>query len=109
VLPFTWVDCSALSRFLGSGLANASRARRDNMFGRALARLAAHEFYHVLAQTSDHSVAGIAKASLSVADLETAHFAFDSVALARFHSQALHVTPQLTARHSTPGGLYVHP
>jgi hypothetical protein len=99
VLPFTWVDCPALTRFLSSSLANASPARRGAVLGRAIARLLAHEFYHVLAQTSDHTVAGIAKPSLSVADLLAGHFAFDGTALARFHH-----SPSLLS-----SSLYVHP
>ena len=33
-----------------------------------MARLLAHEFYHILAQTDDHAPAGIAKARFSTAD-----------------------------------------
>jgi hypothetical protein len=106
ILPFAWVDCSALSRFLTSSLANTSRAGRDGAFGRAMARLLAHEFYHVLAQTTDHTAAGITKPSLSVADLEAVQFTFDSIALARINSRAA-VAPQLTAHQVVfPAGLF---
>jgi hypothetical protein len=57
-----------------------------------MARLLAHEFYHVLAQTGDHTQAGICKASFSRADLLADHFDFDDVALERLYS------PRLAAR-----------
>ena len=69
-----------------------------------MARLLAHEFYHVLAQTSDHTVAGIAKASLSAADLEAGRLMFDAAALARFHSHAP-APAQLSAQPSGRSGL----
>jgi hypothetical protein len=50
-----------------------------------MARLLAHEFYHVLAQTDDHTQTGIAKARFSTADLLAEHFDFESVALGRLH------------------------
>src|SRR5262245_25968221 len=55
ILPFFRIDCNLLMRVLGSRVENA-------VLGRALARLAAHEIYHIVAQTTDHQDAGIAKA-----------------------------------------------
>jgi hypothetical protein len=85
VLPFSWVDCSALSRFLGPAISGQTAQDKAYIYGRAMARLLAHEFYHVLAQTGDHTQAGICKASFSRADLLADHFDFDDVALARLH------------------------
>jgi len=81
VLPFSWVDCSALNRFLGRAIVNFPNAEQDYIFGRAIARLLAHEFYHVLAQTDDHTQAGISKARFSTADLLAEHFDFEASAL----------------------------
>jgi len=85
VLPFSWVDCSALSRFLGPAISTQSAQDQGYIYGRAMARLLAHEFYHVLAQTGDHTQTGICKASFSRADLLADHFDFDDVALERLH------------------------
>jgi hypothetical protein len=89
VLPFSWVDCSALNRFLGPAISGQTAPDQAFIYGRAMARLLAHEFYHVLAQTGDHTQTGICKASFSRADLLADHFDFDDVALARLHPRHL--------------------
>jgi hypothetical protein len=83
VLPFSWVDCTALNRFLAPVAANQSPAGQDNLYGRSMARLLAHEFYHILAQTDDHASAGIAKARFTTADLLADHFDFETFALTK--------------------------
>jgi len=83
VLPFSWVDCTALNRFLRPAIVNLPDPEQDYIFGRAMARLLAHEFYHVLAQTDDHTQAGISKARFSTADLLAEHFDFAPAALER--------------------------
>ena len=88
ILPFSWVDCSALNRFLGPALASHPEAERAHIYGRSMARLLAHEFYHVLAQTDDHTQTGIAKPRFSTADLLAEHFDFETVALDRLHPRS---------------------
>ena len=83
VLPFSWVDCSALSRFLGSSLRKESKTRRNQVYGRAVARLVAHEIYHIVARTEEHTRAGIAKPRFTLSDLLSEHLEFEDAALAR--------------------------
>ena len=88
VLPFSWLDCSALNRFLAPVASTPSRAEQDDLYGRSMARLLAHEFYHILAQTDDHAPAGIAKARFSTADLLAEHFDFEASALEKLRPPA---------------------
>jgi len=83
VLPFSWVDCTALNRFLAPVVSGPSQSEQDDLYGRSVARLLAHEFYHILAQTDDHTMTGIAKARFSTADLLADHFDFETSALER--------------------------
>jgi len=53
-----------------------------------MARLLAHELYHILAQTDDHTMVGIAKARFSTADLLADHFDFEASALERLRPPA---------------------
>jgi len=76
VLPFSWVDCAALNRLVGPSIADEPGTLRDYMYGRALARLLAHELYHVLMQTSGHTESGIAKAQVTAAELLSEGFQF---------------------------------
>ncbi len=88
VLPFSWLDCTALNRFLAPAASLPSQAERDDLYGRSMARLLAHEFYHILAQTDDHAPTGIAKARFSTADLMADHFDFEPSALERLRPSA---------------------
>jgi hypothetical protein len=69
VLPFSAVNCSALTHLLQPALLQAPVAQRDFLCGRALGRVIAHELYHVLAKTTGHAAAGIAQRALSSAAL----------------------------------------
>ncbi len=76
ILPFFRVDCATIQRLLDR---NADGA----VLGRALARVIAHELYHIIANTSAHHDTGVAKAKFSTKDLTTPRFELDmwSVAL----------------------------
>jgi hypothetical protein len=69
ILPFIWVDCAALSRLVGPSITEEPSVLRNYFYGRALARLVAHELYHVLMQTTGHARTGIANAQLTAAEL----------------------------------------
>jgi len=88
VLPFSWVDCTALNRFLAPVVSTPSQAEQDGLYGRSMARLLAHELYHILAQTDDHAPTGIAKARFSTADLLADHFDFEIFALNKLRPPA---------------------
>jgi hypothetical protein len=62
---------------LGSAIATEPRAQREYTYGRAIARLLAHEIYHIVAQTREHTRAGIAKEHFSANDLLAEHFEFE--------------------------------
>lgn len=100
VLPFSWVDCSALNRFLGPTILNLSEGEQAYLYGRAMARLLAHEFYHVLAQTEDHTEIGISKARLSTADLLSEHLGFGAIALEKLRG----TSPVSSADDGSVGG-----
>jgi hypothetical protein len=103
VLPFSWVDCTALNRFLAPVASNQSQAEQDDLYGRSMARLLAHELYHILAQTDDHAPAGIAKARFSTADLLADHFDFETFALNRLHPPAT-IASSASSDDSSAGG-----
>jgi hypothetical protein len=87
VLPFSRIDCVSLTRLIGPFL-DEPAAQRDYLYGRAMARLAAHEIYHVVIGSREHCRHGVAKASFSVNDLLQEGFDFDGAALALLRSKA---------------------
>jgi hypothetical protein len=76
VLPFVWIKCGDLNALLAPGL-RAYPAAQDAKYGRALARVLAHEFFHILAQTPHHAESGIAQSAVSERNLLGLSFEFD--------------------------------
>ncbi len=77
VQPFSRLDCDALARFLAPALAGMTPEEADRSYGRAMARVAAHELYHVLSKKRVHAQTGVAKASFTPGDLLGAHLSFE--------------------------------
>lgn len=82
VLPFFHVDCTRLIQMLGSQIERVA-------FGRALARVIAHELYHIVSHTAEHQDKGVAKAVFSVSDLKNPSFEFDIWSLDRMRPASM--------------------
>lgn len=78
ILPFSDVDCDAVRGFLQRSLMGITDSRREETYGRALARVLAHELYHVMANTSVHGGCGLAKSGFTVSELLSAAFTFEA-------------------------------
>jgi len=85
---------ASVTRLIGPLLADEAGAQRDYFYGRAIARVAAHELYHVVMGSRAHCHEGVAKASFSVNDLLDERFDFDRVALARLRQRAAEWEPR---------------
>lgn len=86
ILPYFSVDCPRVIRTLAPTLRHLSVPFRDALLGRALARVIAHEIYHILAQTPDHEESGLSKAQLSFADLTVDRFELSPDSLRRIRA-----------------------
>jgi len=82
VLPFSWLNCDSLTRLLAPSLAGEADAQRDYLYGSAMARLVAHELYHILANTREHGREGIGKAGFTSKDLLSERFGFATASTA---------------------------
>ncbi|MBI2150254.1 MAG: hypothetical protein HYU27_06580 [Acidobacteria bacterium] len=83
VLPFFRIDCGRLVRILKPALETLDPRSRQALLGRALARVMAHEIYHIVGETAEHQYSGVAKASFSLRDLLSSRFDFDISSLAK--------------------------
>ena len=83
VLPFFRIDCKYLVQLMAPALRSMNTEQRQTAIGRALARVMAHEIYHIMGQTTGHQDKGVAKASFSVHDLTADRFDFDVWSLAQ--------------------------
>jgi len=93
ILPFSSLECHTVNDLIGTSLLRLTAHQRDQAYGRALGRVLAHEFYHVLAKTNKHTAKGVAKKAHSAEDLLAERFEFDPVALAQLR--------QFASRHQT--------
>jgi hypothetical protein len=69
ILPFIDVNCDGLRIFVQRELIGVPAAARETVLGRAMARILAHELYHLLANTRAHTGGGIARAAYNVQEL----------------------------------------
>ncbi len=69
VLPFGEVDCQKVIHSARSAMWGGDLARSEQMYGRALGRVMAHELVHMLTKTGDHASHGVQRAALSPRDL----------------------------------------
>ena len=76
ILPFADIDCDGLRSFLQPGLLGMRPAEREGAFGRAVARVVAHELYHIFANTQHHGSEGVGKAAYSIQNLLSDDFQF---------------------------------
>jgi hypothetical protein len=69
VLPIALIRCDSVRRLIGRTLLAAHADQRDELLGRALGRVMAHELFHILLRTTDHGHDGLARAAQSSGDL----------------------------------------
>jgi len=102
ILPFIDVDCGGIRLFLQHDLIAVPAAEREETFGRAVARVMAHELYHLLANTQAHRDRGIAKAIYSVGDLLSQTLQFDKKDYVSLRLRAGRLEPHRSAQFSAP-------
>jgi hypothetical protein len=76
ILPFGAVDCDKVRAFIAPVLKSMPAGDQVAALGRALARVSAHEIYHMLTGTETHSRKGIFRPAHSRTDLTAATFSF---------------------------------
>jgi hypothetical protein len=76
ILPFSEVDCDRIRNFVQGTLLTVPQEGRDEVFGRALGRVLAHELYHIFADTRTHGSDGVAKECFAVRELLADDFQF---------------------------------
>ena len=76
ILPFIGINCDGIRIFLQRRLLGFPEQARASTYRRAVARVLAHELYHVLLRTAKHGSSGIGKACYSVEELLSDEFRF---------------------------------
>ena len=77
IIPFSDIDCDAVRGLIQRDLTLERPGRRELLFGRAIARVLAHELYHILANTAKHGHGGIGKSTYTANELVADDFLFE--------------------------------
>jgi len=85
VLPFTDVKCNEIRKYLLSDMAGYRQAKQEQIYGKALGRVVAHEMYHIFAATEEHGRDGVARAFHTRRDLTNKEFRFTPKETATLH------------------------
>ncbi len=77
VIPFIGINCDGIRILLQRALVKMSELARTYAYSTAVARVLAHELYHVFARTTKHGSSGIAKSTYAESDLLSDSFNFN--------------------------------
>jgi hypothetical protein len=69
VQPFTEVACDHIAASVRSAISASDFGRADMLLGRALGRVVAHEFVHIVSRSGAHGREGVTRAAISRAGL----------------------------------------
>ena len=69
VLPFAGIDCDSILGFVQKRLLTVPPRERDQVLGKAVGRVLAHEFDHIFAETRDHKARDMDQPEYSVEEL----------------------------------------
>ena len=78
ILPFADINCDRIRVFIQRDLLRLPEAEREAAYGRAVARVLAHELYHIMAKTKKHGSWGIAKAAYTPDELLCPRLEFET-------------------------------
>ncbi len=81
ISAYSSVECDQIRTCISGLLGSACPRDRETAFGRALGRVVAHELYHILGKTTEHTRSGISKGAQTSFDLIRENFHFDRQAL----------------------------
>jgi len=100
ILPFADVDCDRVRVFVQKELMFIHASEREQVYGRAIARVMAHELYHIFTQTAHHSSEGVGKSAFTVQELLSDDFQFQGKEASMLRVIASRANPG-SAEHST--------
>ena len=99
LLPFSDVDCDRIRRFINPLVSGHEGGERNRVLGRAVARVLAHELYHIFANTTHHT-RGLAKGFYTPAELVAPAFRFEEK---EFHTLRNNKLRNFLKAHTAPG------
>ena len=78
ILPYATVDCGAILEYIYEGLSLEPPHLREQILGRAIGRVTAHELLHIFSRTPAHGNHGVDHPSLTPSQLLADRMTFDA-------------------------------
>jgi hypothetical protein len=100
ILPFTDIYCDVIGSLLAGNLESVDPKMREHVFGRAVARVLAHELYHILTGEKQHGAEGVAEAVVTPRELISNGFQFQH---AQVEKLRMKLVPVLLNVYNVPG------
>jgi hypothetical protein len=93
MLPVVTVNCERIAGYVWPSMNGPERANGDLVFGRALARVLAHELYHYLTGTAKHTRSALFRSSISSGALLARELSFTPGELADLRQALFRAKP----------------
>jgi hypothetical protein len=90
IIPFIDVNCEGIRLLVQRELLGMPARVRETVFGKAVARVLAHELYHLLANTTAHAGSGIAKAYYTAEELVGPSLQFSKKECEKLRGRSFH-------------------
>ena len=90
VQPFSEVSCDRVTASIRGAMSGGDYAKANQLLGRALGRVVAHEVVHMLAQSPDHARQGVTRPALTARQLIGASLELDPDEFPRLHTNPAH-------------------
>jgi hypothetical protein len=81
LLPFSELACDNIRRAITSEMHAEVWPRGNALLGRAMGRVLAHELFHIVASTKDHTGSGISKSAFTPSELLSGRLELDPASL----------------------------
>jgi hypothetical protein len=78
LLPFSELACDRIRSAVESVMRLDDRVRGNELLGRAMGRVLAHELFHIVAATRQHTESGISRPALTPEELIAERLEFDA-------------------------------
>jgi len=76
IQPYAEIECDRIGALVKPQLALVRRQDRERLLQRAIARVVAHELYHIFVGTAAHKSTGVGKAEFTASDMLSDRFQF---------------------------------
>lgn len=90
ILPYGEVECDRIRQSLQRLIGRGNPGTYQSAFGAAMGLVVAHELYHMLARSPQHTENGITKESFSARDMLSGNLSLPEVARLAMRESGLH-------------------